>query len=201
MITIDILDRVYAKKLVTGLQSGLDHAVVNNTDCSITFYWKDGTNAKMTIPKPLDGAKGDKGTSISDVKLKKVTVGSDEETHLFCILDDGTEIDAGKLPSTGSGGTTDYDDTQIKADIANLKADKQDKTDNALNTTDKTVVGAINEVNGNQLDTVGFSSDYKNIILNRKNGLNPYTIPIASIIHNAKLIELNDMVNTIITVT
>ena len=69
MITIDILDRVYAKKLVTGLQSGLDHAVVNNTDCSITFYWKDGTNAKMTIPKPLDGAKGDKGTSISDVKL------------------------------------------------------------------------------------------------------------------------------------
>ena len=155
VITIDILDRVYAKKLVTGLQSGLDHAVVNNTDCSITFYWKDGTNAKMTIPKPLDGAKGDKGTSISDVKLKKVTVGSDEETHLFCILDDGTEIDAGKLPGTGSGGTTDYydltnkpsiggvelsgdkslsdlgitnyDDTQVKKDIADLDTNKQDK--------------------------------------------------------------------------
>ena len=74
-----------------------------------------------------------------------------------------------------------------KSDIANLKSDKQDKTDNTLDTTDKTVVGAINEINGNTLDNVTFSADYKNIIINRKNGLNPYTIPIASIINNAKL--------------
>lgn len=95
---MDVLDRAYAKKLVNGLQSGLDHAIVDNTTCSITFYWKDGTNSTMTFPKPLDGEKGDKGSSIVDVKLKQITIGTDEEIHLFCILDDGTEIDAGKLP-------------------------------------------------------------------------------------------------------
>ena len=83
-----------------------------------------------------------------------------------------------------------------KSDIADLKSDKQDKTDNTLDTTDKTVVGAINEINGNTLDNVTFSADYKNIIINRKNGLNPYTIPIASIINNAKIIELNDVDST-----
>ena len=96
-----------------------------------------------------------------------------------------------------------YDDTQVKADIAKNKSDiadldtnKQDKTDNALDTTDKTVVGAINEINGNSLDNITFSADYKNIIINRKSGLNPYTIPISAIIHNAKLIELNDVDST-----
>ena len=74
--------------------------------------------------------------------------------------------------------------------------DKQDKTDNTLDTTDKTIVGAINEVNGNSLDTVGFSADYKNIILNRKSGLNPYTIPISAIINNASLTELKDIDST-----
>ena len=78
----------------------------------------------------------------------------------------------------------------------NLDTNKQDKTDNALDTTDKTVVGAINEINGNALDNVTFSADYKNIIINRKSGLNPYTIPIASIINNAKIIELNDVDST-----
>ena len=78
----------------------------------------------------------------------------------------------------------------------NLDTNKQDKTDNALNTTDKTVVGAINEINDSLLDNVTFSADYKNIIINRKSGLNPYTIPIASIIHNAKIIELNDVDST-----
>lgn len=88
------------------------------------------------------------------------------------------------------------DDATNKKYVDNSISTKQDNTDNTLETTDKTVVGAINEVNGNQLDTVSFSSDYKNIILNRKNGLNPYTIPISSIIHNAKLTELNDVDDT-----
>ena len=86
----------------------------------------------------------------------------------------GTEWE---ISLSGSGDLTDY----------------QKKTDDTLATTDKTVVGGINEIYGTQLDTVGFSADYKNIILNRKNGLNPYTIPISAIIHNAKLTELNDI--------
>ena len=74
--------------------------------------------------------------------------------------------------------------------------DYQKKTDNTLDTTDKTITGAINEINGNLLDTVGFSADYKNIILNRKNGLNPYTIPISAIINNTSLSELKDIDST-----
>ena len=70
------------------------------------------------------------------------------------------------------------------------------KIDDTLTTTDKTITGAINEVNGDLLDTVGFSADYKNIILNRKNGLNPYTIPISAIINNASLAELKDVDST-----
>ena len=60
----------------------------------------------------------------------------------------------------------------------------------------KASVDDLNGINGNLLDTVGFSADYKNIILNRKNGLNPYTIPISSIINNASLTELKDVDST-----
>ena len=48
--------------------------------------------------------------------------------------------------SGSSGSGTSYDDTQLKASITALENDKQDKTDNTLNTNDKTVVGAINEI-------------------------------------------------------
>ena len=75
-------------------------------------------------------------------------------------------------------------------------SNNQSATYDTLETTDKTLVGAINEVNGNSLDTVGFSADYKNIILNRKSGLNPYTIPISTIINNASLTELKDVDST-----
>ena len=110
---MDIISMAYAKKLVNGLQSGLDTASVDNDTCSITFQWKNGTSSTMTFPKPLDGANG---VGISDVKLKEVTAGSGKETHLICTLEDGTEIDAGNIP-VGSGGITNYDDTQIKKDI------------------------------------------------------------------------------------
>ena len=106
----------------------------------------------------------------------------------------GVELDGNK--SLSDLGITMYDDTEVKGDIGNLNTYKQNKTDDTLGTTDKTIVGAINEVNGNSLDTVGFSADYKNIILNRKNGLNPYIIPISSIINNASLTELKDVDNT-----
>ena len=88
------------------------------------------------------------------------------------------------------------DDAVNKEYVDDSILPKQDKTDNTLETTDKTVVGAINEINDSLLDNVTFSADYKNIILNRKGGLNPYSIPIASIIHNAKITEFNDVDDT-----
>lgn len=90
-------------------------------------------------------------------------------------------------------GITNYDDTQIKSDIKTLQDTKQNSTDTNLNTTEKTVTGSINEIYGNSLGTVGFSADYKNIILNRRNGLNPITIPLLSIISHSKLQELFDV--------
>ena len=110
------------------------------------------------------------------------------------VIDLLSESAEGKLQYNGA--TISADDTEVKSDIANLNEYKQNKTDNTLDTTDKTVTGAINEVNGNLLDTVGFSDDYKNIILNRKSGLNPYIIPISAIINNASLTELKDIDST-----
>ena len=188
MITIDILDRGYAKKLLNGLSSGYQSSsVTDNADGSktLTINFVNGDKAEVTF-SPVKGDKGDTGASVQDIKIKNIS----GVRHLIVTLDDGTELDAGVLPNE------QYDDTQIKTDISNLQTDKQDVTDNNLDTTDKTVVGAINEIYGTQLDTVGFSADYKNIILNRKSGLNPYTIPISSIIHNAKLTELNDIDST-----
>ena len=188
MITIDILDRVYAKKLFNGLSSGYQSSsVTDNADGSktLTINFVNGDKAEVTF-SPVKGDKGDTGISVQGVKIQEIN----GIRHLIVTLDDGTELDAGVLPNE------QYDDTQIKIDISNLQTDKQDVTDNNLDTTDKTVVGAINEIYGTQLDTVGFSADYKNIILNRKSGLNPYTIPISSIIHNAKLTELNDIDST-----
>ena len=189
---MDVLDIGYLRKLINSIASGFkSQSTTQQADGSykVIITWNDNTTSEF-IFNQYKGEKGDQGFSIVDVKIKQVTVGTDEEIHLFCILDDGTEIDAGTLPNE------QYDDTQIKKDITDLKADKQDKTDNTLNTTNKTVAGAVNEVNGNLLDNVTFSADYKNIILNRKNGLNPYSIPISSIIHNAKLTELNDIDST-----
>ena len=89
---------------------------------------------------------------------------------------------------------------RVKTELDN-KASADDITElqtqvDIIKTNDKTITGSINEINGNLLDTVGFSADYKNIILNRKNGLNPYIIPISSIINNASLTELKDVDST-----
>lgn len=94
---MDVLDKSYTKKLFNSLSSGyLSSTVTDNADGSktLTINFVNGDKAEVTF----NPVKGDTGTSIADVKIKQVTVGTDEEIHLFCILDDGTEIDAGKLP-------------------------------------------------------------------------------------------------------
>lgn len=104
------------------------------------------------------------------------------------------KLDNGTL---GSGGGAPYDDTIVRGLIDTNKTDIADLNTKigttAMGTTATDVTGAVAEVNGNLLDTVSFSADYKNIVLNRKNGTNPYTIPISAIINHAKLIELADV--------
>lgn len=81
-------DAAYAlsKKLVIGLQSGLDHAYVDDINHTITFYWKAGGSTTMTFPAP-------KGYKSLDVKV------IDGENHLIGVLDDDTEVDAGVIPT------------------------------------------------------------------------------------------------------
>ena len=187
-------EEVYSKlKKMIGLVSvGIrSTSSTKNPDGSVTITINFVSGSPLSFT--MSPVKGDKGTGIKDALIKEIQNGENTEYHLMLIDDKNNNIDAGKIP-VSSGEV--YDDTQIKSDINDLKSDKQDKTDNSLETTDKTLVGAINTINGNQLDTVTFSADYKNIILNRKNGLNPYTIPIASIINNAKITELNDVDDT-----
>ena len=150
----------------------------------LTDYQKKTDNTLTTTDKTIVGA-------INEVKDSIIT-NYENLTNKPSI--EGVELDGNK--SLSDLGITIYDDTEVKSDIANLNEYKQNKTDNTLDTTDKTVTGAINEINGNLLDTVSFSADYKNIILNRKNGLNPYTIPISAFINNASLAELKDVDST-----
>ena len=187
-------DEVYSKlkKMITSVSVGIKSTTsTKNQDGSITITINFTSGSPLSFT--MSPVKGDKGTGIKDALIKEIQNGENTEYHLIFIDDKNNNIDAGKLPIT-PGEVYNY--TQIKSDIDDLKSDKQDKTDNSLETTDKTLVGAINTINGNQLDTVTFSADYKNIILNRKNGLNPYIIPIASIINNAKITELNDVDDT-----
>ena len=125
----------------------------------------------------LNGGGGGGGTGVSDYNL----------------LSSKPKINGVELKGNKTLAELGIDDTQVKSDIKTLQDTKQNSTDTNLTTNEKTVTGAINEIYGNSLDVVGFSSDYKNIILNRKNGLNPVTIPLVSIISHSKLVELFDI--------
>ena len=165
-------------------------------DSTLYIFNKDGkfeplSNKQDTTSDDLETTDKTIVGAINEVKDSIIT-NYEDLTNKPSI--EGVELDGDK--SLSDLGITMYDDTEVKGDIGNLNTYKQNKTDDTLETTDKTIVGAINEVNGNSLDTVGFSADYKNIILNRKNGLNPYIIPISSIINNASLAELKDVDST-----
>ena len=170
---------------VFGSATGTEITIENAADADIEIPTSYPANAISYVNETVGSATVDDALN---------TVIAELHTHDNKeVLDLLSESDTGKLQYNG---VTIYDDTEVKSDIASLNTDKQDKTDNTLDTTDKTVTGAINEVNGNLLDTVGFSDDYKSIILNRKSGLNPYTIPISAIINNTSLSELKDIDST-----
>ena len=163
-----------------------------NIDSLKEEYRSNLTQCIQRVKTELDNKAS--ADDLTELQSQVNTIETNLHTHNNKeVLDLLSESDEGKLRYNG---VTIYDDTEVKSDIANLNEYKQNKTDNTLDTTDKTVTGAINEVNGNLLDTVGFSDDYKNIILNRKSGLNPYTIPISAIINNASLTELKDIDST-----
>ena len=143
MITIDILDRSYVKKLFNSLSSGYKSSTVtDNADGSKTLIinFVNGDKADITF-KPVKGDKGETGTSVQDIKIKEIS----GVRHLIVTLDDGTEIDVGVLPNE------QYDDTAIKADITDLQADM---------TTTKTDIADIKaSMTNTQTDVTNLKAD------------------------------------------
>lgn len=83
------ISKKYSAQLATNYATGFDHATaVNNADGSITLtiFFKNGTSVQGKI-------SGVQGVGIVDVEFRSV----DGKTHLFCIMSDATEIDAGEV--------------------------------------------------------------------------------------------------------
>lgn len=188
-------------KSVKQVANGFEIEYVNGTKAAYTVQdMHQHTNMAVlnVLNKDADGDLTFNGKKITNLT-------ADQETLLmkFSLSADNKLLFDGK-PIEGGGSGEPYDDTEVRGMIntnkTNISTNTSDISDlntkigtTAMGTTATTIKGAVKEINGNQLDTVSFSSDYKNIVLNRKNGLNPYSIPIAAIINHAKLIELGDV--------
>ena len=89
---IDLIALSAAKKHADLLAMGLTSVSVDNTNKSITFTLAaDGSQRTIYFDQPSDGI------SIVGIEIKN--------GHLICLMSDGSEIDAGVLPSGGSGGS------------------------------------------------------------------------------------------------
>lgn len=89
---IDLIALSAAKKHADLLAMGLTSVSVDNTNKSITFtLTADGSQRTIYFDQPSDGI------SIVGIEIKN--------GHLICLMSDGSEIDAGVLPSGGSGGS------------------------------------------------------------------------------------------------
>ena len=190
-------------KSVKQVANGFEIEYVNGTKATYTVQnMHQHTNMAIlnVLNKDADGDLTFNGKKITNLTadqeqlLMKFSLSADNK-----LLFDGKPIEGGS-----SGGGEPYNDTEVrglintnKTNIATNTSDISDLTTKigttAMGTTATDVTGAVAEVNSNLLDNVSFSADYKNIVLNRKNGTNPYTIPIAAIINHAKLIELADV--------
>ena len=90
---IDLIALSAAKKHADLLAMGLTSVSVDNTNKSITFTLAaDGSQHTIYFDQPSDGV------SIIGVEIKN--------GHLICLMSDGSEIDAGVLPSGGSSGSS-----------------------------------------------------------------------------------------------
>lgn len=87
---IDLIALSAAKKHADLLAMGLTSVSVDNTNKSITFTLAaDGSQHTIYFDQPSDGV------SITGVEIKN--------GHLICLMSNGSEIDAGVLPSGGGG--------------------------------------------------------------------------------------------------
>ena len=121
---------------------------------------KEAIEAAKAADTKADQAQSDATAAQGDVDALEAVV-NNETTGLAAAHTAIDALESGKLDKTGTAAraTADASGNVItttyatKEEIANMATDenlalKQDKTDNSLETTNKTVVGAINEVRG-----------------------------------------------------
>ena len=144
-----------------GTLSNLTTGAKTNTVAAINEVASEAA-AAASAASAADGkavaAQGAAETAQADVDALEGVV-NNAETGLAAAHTAIDALESGKLDKTGTAaratadasGNVITDTYATKAEIADMATDaslalKQDKTDNALNTTVKTVVGAINEV-------------------------------------------------------
>ena len=146
---------------------------------------------QLRVAKPLDDRQNVETVAQLDPTYGyegQIVYVKDIKQFYTCYKDENGNLAYKVMKNGGEGGASTASEVSYSNEALSSVLDVKMALD--------TIVGEINEISGTQLDTVGFSADYKNIILNRKSGLNPYTIPIASIINNTSLTELKDIDST-----
>lgn len=98
-----------------------------------------GTAQLTTTVKDVKGAVNEVNEQCADMAKKTII----EDNKIYLAKADGTKLDTGTTLPTGGGAS--YNDTAIKADIANIKTDLGTDT---LTTTAKNIKGAVNEIAG-----------------------------------------------------
>lgn len=114
--------------------------------------WGNGDVISSAKLNKLEKVAKDNVDKVNKMPAKSIVEGG----KIYLAKEDGTKLDSGtELPAGGTG--TSYDDTEIKTDINTIKTDLGTDT---LNTTAKTVKGAVNEV----------AAQYKDIANKIENG-------------------------------
>lgn len=154
---MDLITRSWVKKQINGLQSGLDHADVDNVNKTITFYWKAGGSSVMTFEQ-LGGCKS------FEIRV----IGG--ENHLFCIMDDDSEVDAGVIPTPTH---TFYEQTFATASTTwniqhNLNEEWQKLDIKLFDSDNNVLIGAIDDSSTKNLIIVNFTEEMKGKVIIRK---------------------------------
>lgn len=114
---MDMLLYALLNKKIKSALTGLASAIISGTNLVFTF--NDGTTQTMVFPIPKDGqdgvdgqdgkngADGKDGLSITDIDIN-------EDNELICTLSDGSTINAGKFPDSGT--EISYEDFQKLTD-------------------------------------------------------------------------------------
>lgn len=105
---MDTVTYALLNKKIKGLTSGIQSAVVQGT--TIVFTMNDGSQSTMTFPTPADGKDGTDGKDGLDGANGKdgadgisiVDVDINDDNELICTMSNGTTVNAGKFPDSGT---------------------------------------------------------------------------------------------------